>query len=172
MIRSLSALFITLLFVLHAQTAWTDEFSPVWFVEVTRVSDGDSFVVTGPAQRKVRIRLYGIDCAEMNQPGGKEARDYITALLLNQTVVIEPVENDRYGRTVAFAYRQGRTVEEMLLEQGLAWVYEKYCKLPVCDRYREIMRTSVENELGIWSGPDPVEPWEWRRLERLKRQTQ
>ena len=170
MIRSLTALYIALIFLFHAQTAWAEESFQAWFVKVTRVPDGDSLAITGPDQRTLRIRIYGIDCAEINQPGGKEARDYIAALLLEQSVVVEPVEKDRYGRTVAFVYRQGRPVEELLLEQGLAWVYEQYCKMPVCDRYRDIMRGSMESEIGIWSDPDPVPPWEWRRLERLNRQ--
>ena len=93
------------------------------------------------------------------------------AALSQQTVAIEGVETDKYGRTVAFVYREGRNIEEALLEQGLAWVYDKYCLLPVCARYREIERTCRENRIGLWADDNPMPPWEWRQQKRDARQS-
>lgn len=167
--KMLSACAVALLLLFPAQAATPENTFPVWLVTVVRVSDGDSLIVVDSGQQKSRIRVYGIDCPEINQAGGKDAREYLADILLNAAVAIETVERDRYGRTVAFVYKGGRAVEELLLEKGLAWVYDKYCLLPVCDRYREIEHTSRELKIGLWASPDPVAPWEWRKRQRENR---
>src|SRR5882762_5505503 len=63
---------------------------PVVVGSVSRVVDGDTLVVqlsSGP----IRVRLYGIDAPEHNQPGGREATDALSALLAGQRVELEPV---------------------------------------------------------------------------------
>src|ERR1700716_4371915 len=77
---------------------------PVLIGTVTRVVDGDTLVVqlsSGP----IRVRLYGIDAPEHNQPGGREATDALSALVAGARVELEPVSQDRYGRMVAHVFR-------------------------------------------------------------------
>jgi len=42
----------------------------------------------------------------------------------------------------------------------MAWVYRQYCKK--CE-YIEAEKYARENKLGIWSQPNPIPPWEFRR---------
>ena len=67
---------------------------PIFIVEVT---DGDT-VVTSEGDR---IRLWGIDAPEMNQPYGKEATIALTGLIHEKKLFAEIIDTDRYGRQVA-----------------------------------------------------------------------
>ena len=100
--KMLSACAVALLLLFPAQAATPENTFPAWLVTVVRVSDGDSLIVVDSGQQKSRIRVYGIDCPEINQAGGKDAREYLADILLHAAVAIETVERDRYGRTVAF----------------------------------------------------------------------
>src|SRR4051794_31732147 len=57
---------------------------------VSRVVDGDTLVVqlsTGP----IKVRLYGIDAPEHNQPGGFESAVTLRSLVAGKQVSLEPV---------------------------------------------------------------------------------
>ena len=67
--------------------------------KVEWVTDGDSISVA-KAGKSVRVRLFGIDCPEMDQKYGKEARALARELAYGKVVSIEPNGKDRYGRTI------------------------------------------------------------------------
>lgn len=70
---------------------------------VTNVVDGDTFDVEGFGG----VRLAGVDCPEIDTPGGKAAKFFSEAMLLGETVRLEVDDlggKDRYGRWVAVAY--------------------------------------------------------------------
>jgi len=47
-----------------------------------------------------RIRLHGIDCPEKRQAFGNRAKQFTSKLVFGETVTVQPVDRDRYGRTV------------------------------------------------------------------------
>jgi len=54
-----------------------------------------------------------------------------------------------------------------LLRQGLCWAYEKYvgeASDEIQARYRDAEDAAQVQRAGLWRDPDPVPPWEWRRL--------
>jgi micrococcal nuclease len=82
---------------------------------VVRVIDGDTIVVH-IGERDENTRLLGIDTPETHKPNtpvecfGPEASDRMAALLPPGTVVrlVRDVEaRDRYGRLLAYVYRDG-----------------------------------------------------------------
>jgi endonuclease YncB( thermonuclease family) len=97
---------------------------------VIGVADGDTITVLHE-KRPERIRLCGIDCPEKRQPFGKRAKQFTSELVFGKVVEIDPVDTDRYGRTVAFVRVEDITVNEELIKKGLGWVYVRYCKLPL-----------------------------------------
>ena len=106
--KMLQLLIIACLSSFCACKAWSAESIPQWGSKVIRVSDGDSITVVDSTGDKARIRLYGIDAPELDQaPHGERARLFVEAALSQQAVAIEGVETDKYGRTVAFVYREG-----------------------------------------------------------------
>ena len=137
-----------------------------WSGKVIGVADGDTITVLRDKQPQ-KIRLYGIDCPEKRQPFGKRAKQFTSELVFGKLVEVEPVATDRYGRTVAFVRVETITINEELIKEGFAWVYRKYCKLPVCnDRWDGLELEARLGKLGLWADSDHLPPWEFRRQKR------
>ena len=64
---------------------------------VTRIVDGDTFWISS---RTVRIRVWGLDAPETNQPGGAAATAAMTRLVGGQTLHCRQRDIDRFGRIV------------------------------------------------------------------------
>lgn len=69
--------------------------------------DGDSLV----CDRK-KIRLVNVYAAELHEPGGPAAKKRLAALIAGKDVVIVPRGTDKYGRTLADAYVDGRQIQQ------------------------------------------------------------
>ena len=69
--------------------------------------DGDTLV----CDRK-KIRLTNVYAAEMREPGGPAAKKRLQALIKDKDVVIVPHGTDKYGRTLADVYVDGRRIEQ------------------------------------------------------------
>lgn len=126
---------------------------------VVAVADGDTFTMLID-QEQVRVRLHGIDCPERGQDFSSVAKEYLSDLVFNKTVRVEKLDTDRYGRTIGLVYVDSTHVNEALLRAGLAWHYTYYDKNPTWAALEQAARKA---KLGIWSLPDPVAPWEYRR---------
>ena len=70
-----------------------------WSGKVVGVADGDTITVLRDKEQ-VRIRFYGIDCPEGGQAFGKKAKQFTSDMVFGKEVEVEPVDMDRYGRTV------------------------------------------------------------------------
>ncbi|MGD1930973.1 MAG: thermonuclease family protein [Leptolyngbyaceae cyanobacterium] len=110
--------------------------SEVYYLVEGSVYDGDTLRVKrcGEQCEDLKIRLCGIDAPEMDQPMSAAARNHLRSLI-NQgdgTLLVLPVEQDRYGRTVAeiFVPVVGQESEIHLTSQmvmdGYAYHYERY----------------------------------------------
>ncbi|MFP4049836.1 MAG: thermonuclease family protein, partial [Desulfovermiculus sp.] len=130
------------------------------------VTDGDSLTVIDRDFRLQRIRVYGIDCPESDQPFGFKARMKTAWEVWCRPVILHPVEEDRYGRLVARVQRHNTDLSAVLVSSGLAWVYDRYCRKSVCRKWSEMEGHARQNEQGLWSESDPVPPWDWRQGER------
>jgi len=129
------------------------------------VIDGDSLMITRAGGKK-EVRLYGIDTPEFDQPYGKQARACTRSLVLNKKVTVEPVEVDKYARTVAKVRTAEGCLNEQLLEQGCAWVYKRYCKAGDLKAWTGLEDNARRQGLGLWAQPDPVPPWDYRNTKR------
>ncbi len=92
-----------------------------------RVSDGDTF------EAKVQgvvmdFRLAEADAPEKDQPYGQPARKELATLLRGQTLVLVPIDTDRYGRTVVFAWVDGACVNKEMIRRGAAWFYTEFAQ--------------------------------------------
>jgi endonuclease YncB( thermonuclease family) len=129
--------------------------------KVTKVADGDTFTLIDSYGKISKIRVYGIDCPELNQPFGKDAKRFTTNLILNQTVFIEKISKDRNGRVVAKVYYNNRqSLNEELLRKGMAWHFTKYDKSA---SYAALERQAKASKVGLWAFSNPIAPWDWRR---------
>lgn len=134
--------------------------------------DGDTVVVLSDG-KPVRVRLAGIDAPEKKQPFGDVSKKSLAALAWGREVIIVTKKNDRYGRAVVRVMvceddPCQRTTDAKLaqIERGLAWHYKHYEKeQPVEEReaYARAKDEARATRLGMWSGVDPVAPWDWRK---------
>ena len=141
-------------------------------VRVVSVQDGDSLVARAAQGRnndEFRVRLYAIDAPEHDQEHGREARDYLRRLVWNRTdLMLEPVDTDQYGRLVGVLYYRAmdrrRSINRLMVEQGLAYWYSRY------GGYGLGLEQAEENarrkRRGVWAEGRQVAPWEHRRAQR------
>ena len=142
--------------------------------KVVRVVDGDTLVVYLDG-RKERVRLIGIDTPESSPnrkalrdsrrsgldldaivEAGKEAKGYVMSLVKpGDDVYLEfdVQKRDRYGRLLAYVYlKDGRMLNELLLENGYALVYTFPPNVKYVDRFLKLQEYARTNELGFWKG--------------------
>ncbi len=129
--------------------------------ECVSVADGDTITVVANGT-KYKVRFYGIDSPEKGQLFGLPAREEMTRLLLNKQVTIEIKDKDRYGRVVALVTVDGMSMQDHLVQNGLAWVYHKYCDISLCQTWTIMEHNARKNKTGLWKQPKPLAPWDWR----------
>jgi micrococcal nuclease len=148
--------FTALVFALGHAHIYADA---VWQGKVVGVSDGDTITVMHLGKGE-RIRLYGIDCPEKRQAFGKRAKQFTSDMVFGKNVEVRPVTTDRYGRTIAWVYVNGTSLNEELLRAGLAWHYKRYST----ERHlAELEDGARAARTGLWSDPHAVPPWDFRR---------
>ena len=126
---------------------------------VVAVHDGDTITVRAGAVTQ-RIRLLGIDCPEAGQAWSARAKRFTSDLSFGRTVRIDGHGLDRYDRLLARVVADGTDVNLALVRAGLAWQYEFGTPDAALAEAERVARAS---RVGLWSDPDPVPPWRWRR---------
>jgi endonuclease YncB( thermonuclease family) len=146
--------------------------------KVVAVSDGDTIKILDDNRVQYKIRLTGIDAPEKGQPFGNASRKHLAFLVAGKAVRIETSKNDRYGRVLGKVWVQpadcpgcGKTLNANLEQilAGMAWWYQDYARdQPAQDRgrYESAVIEARKRKLGLWSEPDPIPPWAWRRGQR------
>ena len=69
--------------------------------------DGDTLVCN-----RQKVRLTNVYAAEMNESGGSAAKRRMQTLISSGEVTLRPLGTDRYGRTLAEVYINGRRIEQ------------------------------------------------------------
>lgn len=137
--------------------------------KVVHIADGDTVTLLTSGNRQVKIRLYGIDCPEKRQAYGNRARQAVAAMIAGKDVRVRNMGIDRYGRVLGMITGPaGQDVNGAIIQQGMAWVYTRYCKAPECRAWRRVEAEAQAVKRGLWADPHAVAPWEWRRANRRK----
>ena len=89
--------------------------------KIVSVQDGDSITILRD-QKKEKVILYGIDCPEMAQEYGPQAKSFTEQICKNKMVTLTLHGKDRMGRTIAdVILDDGCNLNQELVEKGLAW---------------------------------------------------
>lgn len=128
--------------------------------KVLRVMDGDTLELIAEG-KKAKIRLFGIDAPEKSQEFGKEARAYLTSLVLNQEVRVSIENKDKYQRIVGTIYLKEKDINEDLVKNGYAWAYRQYSSKYIAEEEDAKMF-----KLGLWKNPNAINPAEFRKRNR------
>ena len=130
-------------------------------VRADSIIDGDSIMVKKD-NHDIEVRLFGIDAPEFDQPGSKTARRHNAALVGGKTLLLEVMDHDAYGRTVALVSAGAVSVNEELIRAGHAWVHPRYCRIRICDRWRHLEQQARLRKIGLWRHHRPIPPWRWK----------
>lgn len=119
---------------------------------VTRVPDGDSFDVRieGDADE---VRLIGLNANEGFECFGEEAGDYLRGLIEEREIQLEvSVERDDFGRLLAYAFVDGRFVNQDLVMGGWAVARDQSGHRLASD-FDALESVARADGLGLWA-PD------------------
>jgi micrococcal nuclease len=124
---------------------------------VTRVVDGDTIEVRigGHLQK---VRLIGIDTPESVEPGtpveclGKAAAAETRRLLAGREVALrfDAERRDRYGRLLAYVYRDGLFVNAELVDRGYARTLPVPPNVAHAGLFARLAREARHAGRGIW----------------------
>jgi endonuclease YncB( thermonuclease family) len=112
----------------------------------------------------VKLRLAGIDAPESGQDFGQRAKHAASELAFGKAVTVRASGQDRYGRTLGdVLLPDGRSLSRVLVRSGYAWWYREHARN---DGTLARLEAEARSEgRGLWSRPNPVQPWRWRKGE-------
>ncbi len=107
------------------------------------------------------------DRPERRQAFGKRAKQFTSTLVFGNTVTVQVVDRDRYGRTVGVVLLpDGRSLNHELVRAGFAWMYRRYTNDQSLSDLEEEARVARR---GLWVDANPIPPWEWRIMRKRYR---
>lgn len=121
--------------------------------KITRVIDGDTFVMKSSDGPLVRIRLWGIDAPEIGTPEGTYATRIMQVMVrdITTTVACQP-KGRSYERIVAkcsaFAGKEWVFFGKAMVAAGAARDFPRYSN----GYYAEAEKTARRLKIGIWEG--------------------
>ncbi|MFB2836580.1 thermonuclease family protein [Floridanema evergladense] len=133
---------------------------------IVSVGDGDTIRVKQNNQT-ITVRLGCIDAPELAQkPWGERSKYRLGQFLpAGQSVRLRKIDTDRYGRTVAEVFKDDRSINLQMVREGYAVIYPEYFGGCAATRnqYLQAEAGAKQNRLALWSQPNPVMPWAFRR---------
>lgn len=143
-------------FAVQASSVLAEQFTG----KVVAIIDGDTIEVMREG-RAERVRLNGIDCPESHQAFGTRAKQFTAAAVFGKQVTVRTHDRDRYGRAIGdVTLLDGSSLNQALVQAGLAWWYREYSTDRVLERLDEEARNAKR---GLWADPHPIPPWEFRK---------
>jgi micrococcal nuclease len=143
--------------------SWAD-----FVARVVTVHEGDRLTIRHDGRTEI-IYLQDIDCPELKQPYGKQAKLATAAYVGNCDVVVQSLKRDRHGRTTAEIFLPDkRNVAHELVKEGLAWLRSD---LPQGQSLEEVEQLVRAERKGLWSEPDSVPPWKWNGAKKTSRKS-
>ncbi len=138
---------------------------------IVGVSDGDTITLLDAAQVSHKIRVAGIDAPEKKQPFGEKAKTNLSTLAYNRVAEADCRKTDRYRRKVCVVFVGNKDVGLEQIKVGMAWWYQQYSKEQSRQErsdYEQAESLAKRHRYGLWSGPNPTPPWEWRHNGRQR----
>ena len=127
-----------------------------------RISDGDSIAVW-VHNKVVEIELDGIDCPEISQDFGKEAKNFASSKIFKKKVTVQIKSYDSLGRVVGRVLVDDKDLSLELVKEGLAWYDKQYGSDKILKKEQKKAKKSKK---GLWSESNPVAPWIYRKTQK------
>jgi len=128
---------------------------------IRHVFDGDCFSITRN-RKTLFVRIWGADAPECPQPYGLDAKRALIALLARHDVSLQLISTDQFHRKICrVSTSECPDVSLELIRRGLAWHDKRFA--PHAAAYSKAEAAARKAKLGLWSDPNPMPPWIWRR---------
>jgi len=113
--------------------------------------------------------LYGIDCPELKQPYGIEAKAKLVSMAQGKTLTVQIVGKDVHPERVdGVVLVDGQNVNLAMVQTGYAWAYPEYLKAADKPAYQSAQDAAQKAKLGLWSDANPTPPWDYRKAQKNK----
>ncbi len=142
---------------------------------ITKAADGDTVFVKPEHGPEVKVRLHYADAPEVahntneqDQPGGREALDYVKANWEGKHVTYTQ-HGVSYGRPIVDVVDKdtGKNLALDLVQLGLAEVDPRFHPPQA---FKDAQAAALEKRLGVFKDTTtPVAPWDWRKQSRAKK---
>lgn len=138
-------------------SSWFRDDTKIAYRTIASIQDGDTIAYRAIRLRKVDLK--GVDCPELTQSYGPEAKAYTTKCVLGKRVRLtwEPEET---VVLVGFGAEYHWDLSGALVQYGLAW------SIGTVKVYDRMQRKAQKAKLGLWADPDPEPPWTYRKERR------
>jgi micrococcal nuclease len=130
------------------------------WVGVKKIVDGDTIHLKDGR----KVRFIGVNTpeigrrGEVSEPFSQQAYQFLKQLLSKQKTVglsFDQEKKDRYGRILSHVtLKDGQSVEQLLLTQGLAHSILVPPNLQQADCFRQVEATASKLKLGVWQLPE------------------
>lgn len=130
---------------------------------VVRIIDGNTVEVLAENDERYQVMLHEVDCPELTQAFGQEAKTFTEEALLNEKVVVKIVAKDRWGNRLAVITHAETDIRTALLEKGLAWTAERNPN----EVFEKLRTEAQQRGRGLWSEQHPTPPWNYRRQQTM-----
>lgn len=98
--------------------AYTRRWRPMRLVTII---DGDTFMAVDMRGKERKLRLLGVDCPEMNQKNGPEAKAFVQSACGKAVVRVRLKGRDKYRRHLADVQVSGTSLALLLVRAGMAY---------------------------------------------------
>ncbi|MBC74754.1 MAG: hypothetical protein CME64_01945 [Halobacteriovoraceae bacterium] len=141
--------------------------------ECSRVLDGDT-VEVDYGYRPLKIRLAFIDAPEKSQmafdsnPIGLWSTQLLEQHCLGNQITVNIIQKDRYGRYLGEIFHEDRSLNLLMVEEGMALIYRNYTFQTISQKvdYFSAEISAKRKRLGVWRTFGFLDPHAHRRLKR------
>lgn len=113
-------------------------------LSLERVIDGDTILADGR-----KIRIWGIDAPEKDEPGYLAASWLLDGILKDGDLTCKLIDLDKYRREVMHCLIDGLDIAGMMVKAGMAKDFSKYSG----GYYKQEERSAKAAKRGIWKLP-------------------
>jgi endonuclease YncB( thermonuclease family) len=161
--------------------------APAWSAtlegRVVRVHDGATITVVDANKQQHKIRLAGIDAPALSQPFGPQSKQNLSGMVYGKNVTVEWTKRKGEPRIVGKVLYVPpcppgmsciMSLGDANLDQihaGLAWHSKpfEHEQTPEDRFLYDAAETAARGrKVGLWADPNPVPPWEWRKMQKGK----
>lgn len=131
--------------------------------------DGDTITLKTDDRGIINVRLSGADTPETGQAYWRVARDALHRIIADKPVTVRCYKQDWRKREVCHAFVDGADPALVLVKQGLAWyafMFSAELTPTMRIAYEEAEAHARQRRIGLWLEPEPMPPWECRKLRK------